>query len=69
MNQVVTSPNAGRAKALVYQAGKLTKPHHGLYSLEGSNNSTEPNVLHQAVLMADGKLDEGLSYSSSVSDV
>ena len=45
---------------VIYRAGKLTETHHGLYSPKGTNNTAELNALHQAMVIAERKLTDGL---------
>ena len=56
-------PNPGNAASgvVVYQAGKLSAMYHGLYNPHGTNNTAELNALHQAMLIAQGKLNDGLT--------
>jgi ribonuclease HI len=56
-------PNPGKAGSgvVVYQTGKLVEMYHGLFEPNGTNNTAELNALHQAMLLAEGKLGEGLT--------
>ncbi|MCL1139064.1 ribonuclease H family protein [Shewanella pneumatophori] len=56
-------PNPGKAGSgvAVYLNAKLTELYYGLYNANGTNNSAELNALHQALLIADKSLKQGLS--------
>jgi ribonuclease HI len=55
-------PNPGKAGSgvVVYQSGALQEMYHGLYESNGTNNTAELNALHQAMLLAKSKLEDGL---------
>ena len=55
-------PNPGPAGSgvAVYRAGKLVELHYGLFEENGTNNTAELNALHQSMLIAAEKLNQGL---------
>lgn len=55
-------PNPGKAASgvVVYESGELSKMYHGLYEPDGTNNTAELNALHQAMLIAESKLEDKL---------
>jgi len=56
-------PNPGEAGSavVVYQSGKLCEMFHGLYQVDGTNNTAELKALHRAMIIAEDKLACGLS--------
>ncbi|GIU51395.1 hypothetical protein TUM4438_40890 [Shewanella sairae] len=56
-------PNPGKAGSgvAVYLNAKLTELYYGLYNANGTNNSAELNALHQALLLAEKALKQGLT--------
>ena len=54
-------PNPGKSGSgvAVYAKGKLIERHYGLYNAHGTNNTAELNALHQSMIIARTKLDEG----------
>ncbi|MGS0674441.1 ribonuclease H family protein [Shewanella sp. 0m-4] len=56
-------PNPGKAGSgvAVYHKAQLTELYYGLYNANGTNNSAELNALHQALLIAEKALKQGLT--------
>ncbi|MCG9732059.1 ribonuclease H family protein [Shewanella sp. Isolate13] len=56
-------PNPGEAGSgvAVYRNAQLAELYYGLYNANGTNNSAELNALHQALLIADKALKQGLT--------
>jgi len=54
-------PNPGEAGSgvAVYERGTLVELHYGYYISNGTNNIAELNALHQSLLIAKSKLDDG----------
>ena len=46
---------------MVYKAGELSEMYYGLYEENGTNSTAELKALHEAMLMAKQKFEEGLS--------
>jgi len=55
-------PNPGQSGSgiAMYVSGELSKLYHGLYNPNGTNNTAELNALHQAMLLAQSKHQNGL---------
>ncbi|GIU10256.1 MULTISPECIES: ribonuclease H family protein [unclassified Shewanella] len=56
-------PNPGKAGSgvAVYRNAVLSELYYGLYNANGTNNSAELNALHQALLIAENALKQGLT--------
>lgn len=54
------NPNETGAGVAVYQQGELIELHYGLYEPVGTSYRAELSALHRALLIAEGRLKEGL---------
>lgn len=56
----IPNPGVAGSGLALYRDGRLSELWYGCYEPQGTNNTAELNALHQALLMAEQRLAEGL---------